>query len=153
YDVGSDYLVLEYIEGTPLCGPLLPDRALTLALQIAGALEVAHARGVLHRDLKPANILVTATGDAKLLDFGLAKLVVHEADATRPQVGPVFGTAAYMSPEQARGSPVDERSDIFSFGAVLYELISGRRAFEGTTTAEVISSVLRDEPRRLDADA
>jgi len=152
YDVGSDYLVLEYVEGTPLCGPLSPDRALTLALQIAGALEVAHARGVLHRDLKPANILVTATGDAKLLDFGLAKLASRDTDLTRTNIGTVLGTAAYMSPEQARGLPVDERSDMFSFGAVLYELIAGHRAFEGTTSAEVISAVLRDEPPRLHAD-
>jgi TolB-like protein/predicted Ser/Thr protein kinase len=153
YDVGPDYLVLEYIEGAPLAGPLSRERALTLGVQIASALEAAHARGVLHRDLKPANILVTPTGQAKLLDFGLAKLDAHDADVTRTLVGTVLGTAAYMSPEQARGSSVDERSDIFSFGTVMYELVSGHRAFGGATAAEVISSILRDEPPRLDSDA
>jgi eukaryotic-like serine/threonine-protein kinase len=121
-----------------------------LAIQIAGALEEVHSRGILHRDLKPANILVTAKGSAKLLDFGLAKFAVApDSDLTKAVEGTVLGTAAYMSPEQASGRPLDERSDVFSFGVVLYEMLSGRRAFGGASTAEVLSAVLRDEPERL----
>jgi TolB-like protein/tetratricopeptide (TPR) repeat protein len=144
YDVGPDYLVLEYVEGTPLRGPLEVEEAQRLGSQIVDALEQAHARGILHRDLKPANILVTAKG-VKLLDFGLAKLVAH-VDVTRTEVGTVMGTAPYMSPEQARGMPVDARSDIFSFGAVLYELLSGSRAFGGDTVAQALSAVLLEDP-------
>jgi serine/threonine-protein kinase len=150
YDVGADYLVLEYIEGRPPQGPLPLDRALALAAQIARALEAAHARGILHRDLKPANILVTPSGAAKLLDFGLAKVVSEDLDVTRTAVGAVLGTLAYMAPEQAEGQPVDARADVFSFGAVLYELIAGHRPFEGATPAQVLSAILRDEPRRLE---
>jgi eukaryotic-like serine/threonine-protein kinase len=150
YDVGPDYLVMEYIEGAPLQGPLTLEAGLRVGLQIAGALEAAHARGILHRDLKPANILVTASG-AKLLDFGLARMTrLGSDDATgRTMDGTVLGTAAYMSPEQAQGKPLDERSDIFSFGAVLYELLSGQRAFRGGSMAEVLSAVMRDEPAPL----
>ena len=170
FDVGPDYLVLEYVEGTPLRGPLPESDSICLALQIAGALQAAHGRGILHRDLKPANVLITrtssqvpATGltaplegrsdtpNAKLLDFGIAKLMTARADETQTIDGLVLGTAAYMSPEQAQGKTVDVRSDIFSFGAVLYELLSGRRAFAGASTADVLSSVLRDVPRPLDA--
>jgi serine/threonine-protein kinase len=143
YDVGPDYLVMEYIEGKPLKGPLPLDEALRLAMQIAGALEEAHARGILHRDLKPGNILVTDKGLTKLLDFGLAKLVNSDSEITMTIAGAVMGTPAYMSPEQAEGKPVDERSDVFSFGAVLYEMLCGRRAFEG------MASVLRDDPTPL----
>ena len=147
YDVGPDYLVLEYIEGKPLRGPLPLADVLRLFGQIADALELAHRRGILHRDLKPANILLTDNGCAKLLDFGLAKLVVAEdADGTQTMEGTVLGTAAYMAPEQAEGKPLDERSDIFSFGAVLYEVISGTRAFAGNSAAKVLSAVLRDDP-------
>src|SRR5665213_104132 len=150
YDVGPDYLVLEYIEGRPLAGPLPPAGVLRIAGQIADALELAHRRGLIHRDLKPANILLTGDGTAKLLDFGLAKLVAAErADATQTSEGTILGTAAYMSPEQAEGRPLDERSDIFSFGAVLYEAISGNRAFVGDSMAEVLRSVLRDTPPAL----
>ena len=137
YDVGPDYLVLEYIEGKPLRGPAPLDEALRFAAQIAEALEAAHARGILHRDLKPANIMVTAKGSAKLLDFGLAKLV---SDAEATQTMAVMGTPAYMAPEQAEGKPVDQRSDVFSFGAVLYEVLSGRRPFD------TLAALLRDDP-------
>ncbi len=155
YDIGPGYLVLEYVLGEPLRGPMAFEQALRLALQMAGALEAAHQRGVLHRDLKPANIMVTREGAVKLLDFGLAKLAGPPADGpealTQTLVGTVAGTPAYMSPEQAEGKPVDARSDVFSFGAVLYEMLSGARAFAGSTSAQVISAVLRDDPPRLQA--
>jgi serine/threonine-protein kinase len=158
HDIGPDYLVLEYIDGDRLRGPVPPAEAIRLASQIASGLEEAHRRGILHRDLKPANIMITgrdAGADlpgstiAKLLDFGLAKLVSADADATRTADGVVSGTAGYMSPEQAEGKPLDVRSDIFSFGAVLYELLSGTRAFGGTSTISVLSAVLRDDPKPL----
>jgi eukaryotic-like serine/threonine-protein kinase len=149
YDIGTSpegfgYLVMEYIEGAPLRGPLPAERALPLAVQIASALENAHARGIVHRDLKPGNILVTAAGQAKLLDFGLAKLTADQ-DATLTLA--ISGTPLYMSPEQAEGQPVDQRSDIFSFGAVLYEVLSGRRSFDS------LAAVLRDDPASLDSPA
>jgi len=150
HDIGPDYLVLEYIDGKPLTGPLPMEEAVRLGIQIASALDEAHGRGILHRDLKPGNILVTAKGTAKLLDFGLAKLTTDaDADVTKTFEGTVLGTAAYMAPEQAQGKPLDERSDIFSFGAVLYEMLSGSRAFAGDSTADVMSAVLRDEPKPL----
>jgi TolB-like protein/Tfp pilus assembly protein PilF len=151
HDIGPGYLVLEYIEGKPLHGPMAVEHALPLALQIVSALEAAHQHGILHRDLKPLNIMVTHEGTAKLLDFGLAKLVSVDADVTRTQDGTVLGTPAYMSPEQAQGQPLDARSDVFSFGAVLYEMISGSRAFAGDSTAAVLSAVLRDDPRPIEA--
>jgi eukaryotic-like serine/threonine-protein kinase len=143
YDVGPDYLVLEYIEGSPIQGPMAEADAVRAALQIATALEAAHAKGILHRDLKPGNILMTTAG-AKLLDFGLAKLVSD--DQATITIG-VSGTPLYMSPEQAEGKTLDVRSDIFSFGAVLYELLAGRRAFDS------LAAVLRDEPRPLTSPA
>jgi eukaryotic-like serine/threonine-protein kinase len=161
HDVGPGYLVLEYVEGHELRGPMAVDDAMRIARQIAGALDAAHQRGILHRDLKPGNVLVTRGGGtsdpptAKLLDFGIAKLIEPSAgsadDATRTIEGAVIGTAAYMSPEQAEGKPLDARSDIFSFGAVLYELLSGRRAFDGDSTAHVVSAVLRDDAPALGA--
>jgi serine/threonine-protein kinase len=152
HDVGPNYLVLEYVDGSPLTGPMSADMAGRVALQIARALEAAHARGMLHRDLKPGNILITRTGDTKLLDFGLVKLLrAGDApeDVTRTVDGAIIGTAAYMSPEQADGRLVDARSDVFSFGAVLYEMLAGTRAFGGDSTAQVLSAVLRDTPRPL----
>jgi TolB-like protein/predicted Ser/Thr protein kinase len=151
FDVGPDYLVLEFVEGTPLIGPLRIEQALPLAQQIASALDAAHKRGILHRDLKPANVLVTETG-AKLLDFGLAKLTENsDVDATKTVAGTVMGTAAYMSPEQAQGRATDARSDIFSFGAVLYERLSGRRAFNGSSMLDILNAVVRSEPAPVDS--
>ena len=129
YDVGPDYLVLEYLEGEPVRGPLPADEAVRVATQIAGALQAAHERGVLHRDLKPANIMLTPGGTAKLLDFGVAKRLERAPDAAETLPGTLLGTPAYMSPEQIEGQPLDARSDVFSFGAVLYEILSGRRPF------------------------
>jgi eukaryotic-like serine/threonine-protein kinase len=157
YDVGADYLVLEYIEGQTLAdrlrsrgGPgLPPEEALRIARQIAEGLEEAHNSGILHRDLKPSNVMITTKGVAKLLDFGLAKLASVDADATRTREGTVLGTVAYMSPEQAEGRPLDARSDVFSFGAILYEMLSGSRAFGGTTALQVMNAVVRDEPPSL----
>jgi serine/threonine protein kinase len=139
HDLGPDYLVMEFVDGEPLVGPMAADQAVRLAIQIASALEEAHSHRILHRDLKPGNILVTRKGVAKLLDFGLAKSMNDaNMDATKTMDGMVVGTAAYMSPEQAQGQPLDERSDIFSFGAVLYELLSGgarlRRRHDGAST-------------------
>ena len=157
YDVGShegmNFLVMEHLDGRTLAarvaeGPVSPEEALRYATQIASALERAHRAGVIHRDLKPANIMLTEVG-AKLLDFGLAKIVDADTDVTRTQEGTVLGTAAYMSPEQAEGKPLDARSDVFSFGTVVYEMVSGRRAFAGQTTVQVLSAVLRDDPLPL----
>jgi eukaryotic-like serine/threonine-protein kinase len=139
HDVGPNYLVMEYIEGVALSGPMPVEEALRLALQMAAALEAAHAKGITHRDLKPANILVTKEG-VKLLDFGLAK-PADGTDATRTIEGTILGTPSYMAPEQIEGKPCDARSDVFSFGAVLYEMLAGSRAFEG------MAAVLRDDPK------
>jgi len=146
HDVGADYLVMEYVDGATVSGPMPVEQALKLAIQIAGALEEAHSKGILHRDLKPSNILVTAKGAAKLLDFGLAKLAV-DSDATQTMAGALMGTPMYMAPEQAEGKPADRRSDVFSFGAVLYEMLAGRRAFDS------LAAVVRDNPKLLDAPA
>src|SRR6476620_195086 len=148
YDVGPNYLVMEYIEGSPLKGPLPLDKALEYAGQIASALDTAHTHGVTHRDLKPANILVTKSAGVKLLDFGLAKIdkPVSIDDATLATgltaQGTILGTLLYMSPEQVSGMEAGPRSDIFSFGLVLYEMITGKRAFEGATSASVIAAIL-----------
>ena len=159
---GVDYLVMEYVDGETLAerlqkGPLPPDQVLQCAMEIAGALDAAHRRGIVHRDLKPGNIMLTRTG-AKLLDFGLAK-VIHDfppgEDATsaptmmrglETRFGAVLGTPGYMSPEQALGKPVDQRTDVFAFGLLLYEMVAGRRAFGGDTEAEVLAAILRDTP-------
>jgi serine/threonine-protein kinase len=149
YDIGPDYLVLEYLDGASPKGPMPLDRVLRLANEIADALSAAHERGILHRDLKPANIIVTTAGAGKLLDFGVAKALPRDGEATQTVSGAVVGTFAYMAPEQARGEPLDARSDIFSFGAVLYELLSGRAAFAGPSPMDTISAVLRDQPPPL----
>jgi tRNA A-37 threonylcarbamoyl transferase component Bud32/Tol biopolymer transport system component len=153
YDVGPDYLVMELIEGTPLKGPLAPERAVEYGVQILDALDAAHQKGITHRDLKPANILVTRQG-IKLLDFGLAKQAIRpkEDDPTQALTtqGQIVGTMHYMSPEQLQGKPVDTRSDLFSFGCVLYELLTGRLAFGGTSSASVIAAVLERDPAPLE---
>ena len=150
HDVGPDYLVMEFVDGKPVAGPLPADDAVRLAIQIAGALEEAHGRGIVHHDLRPANILITAKGTAKLLDFGIATLMTDPGtDVTRTFESTAIGSPAYMSPEQARGEALDQRSDVFSFGAVLYELLSGHRPFDGASSVEVLTAVLRDEPPPL----
>ncbi len=162
FDIGPDYLVLEYIDGQPLLsqanpGPLEVEEAVRLARQIAEALDAAHRKGVVHRDLKPANILVTAEGSVKLLDFGLAKQAALSGETATDETGTiegtVMGTVAYMAPEQAAGKPLDARSDVFSFGAVLYELLSGRQAFRGENAISTMAAILHTEPRPLDAPA
>jgi Tol biopolymer transport system component/tRNA A-37 threonylcarbamoyl transferase component Bud32 len=150
YDIGPDYLVMEYIEGAPLKGPLPLDQVLSLAGQMLNALSAAHQKGITHRDLKPANILVTKSG-AKLLDFGLAKTshAPGPEDATVTAAltndGTILGTLQYMSPEQLEGKEADARSDIFAFGLVLYEMIAGKRAFPGSTHASLIASILKEK--------
>jgi TolB-like protein len=153
HDVGPDYLVMEYVDGTPLQGPLPLEEALRVASEVVEALEAAHAKGILHRDLKPANIMMTGTG-AKLLDFGLARMTDGAGDdATLTMAGTVLGTASYMSPEQAQGMPVDARSDVFSLGTVLYELISGRRVFERDSMLETLNAVVHAESPPLESPA
>jgi formylglycine-generating enzyme required for sulfatase activity/dienelactone hydrolase len=168
HDVGSqdgvDFMVMEFVAGRTLDklippGGMAADQAIKYAVQIADALARAHAAGIVHRDLKPANIMVDESGLVKVLDFGLAKLAVpvfessNEAatiastPATTP--GMIVGTVAYMSPEQAEGKPIDARSDVFSFGSVLYEMLTGRRAFAGGSNAALLSSVMRDDPKPL----
>ncbi|MFL6354236.1 MAG: serine/threonine-protein kinase [Bryobacteraceae bacterium] len=152
YDVGPDYLVMEYIEGAPMKGPLPLDRALKYAVQICDALDAAHQKGITHRDLKPGNILVTKVG-IKLLDFGLAKqsrdreTAVLDATMTKALTGEgrIVGTLHYMSPEQLQGQEADPRSDIFSFGVVLYEMLTGKQAFAGVSPASVIAAILERE--------
>ena len=153
FDVGPNYLVMEFIDGAPLKGPLPVEEAARLALQIAGALEEAHNKGVIHRDLKPDNVLLTKSG-IKLLDFSLAKREPREVDqatVTRTETGVLMGTVPYMSPEQAEGKPVDARSDLFSFGLVFYELLTGHRAFQGETPIAVLAAILHKEPAPLNA--
>ena len=149
HDVGDHYLVMELLDGRPLAGPLEPDDATRIAIQIADALDAAHRRGIVHRDLKPANVMLV-DGRPKLLDFGIATLrdpAVIGATMTAEQA--VSGTPAYMAPEQAQGLPVDARADIFSFGALLYELLSGRAAFDGSSPLAIVAAVLRDDPAPL----
>ncbi|HWB84207.1 MAG TPA: protein kinase [Bryobacteraceae bacterium] len=155
YDVGPNYLVMEYVEGREIKGPLAVEPALRLAVQLADALDAAHTKGIIHRDLKPANVLVTKSG-VKVLDFGLAKVVTPAVSSTEEtitdhitQEGSIVGTLHYMSPEQLRGEPADARSDIFSFGLVIYELLTGRRAFDAENSASLIAAILTADPPPL----
>ena len=154
YDVGPNYLVMELVDGVPLAGPLPVAQAVEYAAQILDALDAAHKKGITHRDLKPANILVTKHG-IKLLDFGLAKQTkgpLGEAAQTMSALtseGQIVGTLQYMAPEQLQRRPVDARTDLFAFGCVLYELLSGRRAFDGTSPASVIAAILERQPAPL----
>ncbi len=161
---GIDYLVMEYIEGQTLAsrlqeGPIRPQDVLQYSIQIAGALDMAHKRGIVHRDLKPGNIMLTKSG-IKLLDFGLAKLQneapgssdisslpTGQREITRE--GTILGTLQYMAPEQLEGKAADPRTDIFAFGAVMYEMISGKRAFEGSSQASLIAAILKDDPKPI----
>src|SRR5262245_38917416 len=143
-------LVLELVEGPTLAdriagSRLPPEDALSIARQIADALEAAHERGIVHRDLKPANIKVRPDGVVKVLDFGLAK-VVDVQDAVATNEGLIIGTAAYMAPEQARGKPADRRADMWAFGCVLYEMITGARAFAGENLSDTLAAVITHEP-------
>ena len=157
-------LVLQLIEGPTLAeriaqGPIPVEDALKIALQIAEGLEAAHEKGVIHRDLKPANIKITPEGQVKILDFGLAKALEGETPpdtnlsqsptltAAATQAGVILGTAAYMSPEQARGENADQRADVWAFGVVLFEMFTGRRTFEGRTVSDVLAAVLAKEPQ------
>jgi serine/threonine protein kinase len=152
FDIGPNYLVMELVGGTPLRGPLPIELALQYAIQITDALSAAHAKGITHRDLKPANILVTASS-IKLLDFGIAKLETpDDSDTTTlTNAGALIGTVMYMSPEQAQGQAADARSDIFSFGTVLYEMLSGQAAFAANSAAQSLAAILRDDPPSVNA--
>src|SRR5205814_5038091 len=163
YDIGEDngtsFLVMEHLEGQTLAerlatGALPIDQALRYAVEIADALDKAHRAGIVHRDLKPANIMLTKSG-AKLLDFGLAKVTPSVVAASGLSMAPtgltpatmhgmILGTLQYMSPEQVEGREADARSDIFAFGAIVYEMVTGSRAFGGKTQASLISAILRD---------
>jgi serine/threonine protein kinase len=149
HDIGPNYLVMELVEGADLAGPVPVDTAIFYARQIAAGLEAAHERGIVHRDLKPANIKVTPGGTVKILDFGLAKSVETPACGAEAvtEAGMILGTAAYMSPEQARGLPVDRRTDIWAFGVVFYELLTGARLFgDGRNASDSLAAVLTREP-------
>ncbi len=156
FDVGPNYLVMELIEGESPHGPLPLEEALRFARQIAAALEAAHEKGITHRDLKPGNIKIKSDGTVKVLDFGLAKVTQASAGAqsensptlsmAATQAGVILGTAAYMAPEQARGKPVDSRADIWAFGVVLYEMLTGKRLFKGEDITEILASVVKEQP-------
>ncbi|MGE5344618.1 MAG: protein kinase domain-containing protein, partial [Acidithiobacillales bacterium] len=164
---GVSYAVTELLEGETLrgkldAGPLSERQAVDYALQVANGLAAVHEKGVVHRDLKPENLFITRGGHLKILDFGLAKTVDpvspgEESGAPtvsgRTEPGTVIGTLGYMSPEQVRGRSVDHRSDIFSFGAVLYEMLSGRKAFKGDTASDMIAAILKEEPPGLSGAA
>src|SRR5712692_225814 len=159
YDVGDGYLVMELLEGETLAdrlakGPMPMEQVLRYGIEIAGALDKAHKAGVVHRDLKPGNIMLTKSG-AKLLDFGLAKPAsvfnIDGATQHKPltQEGAIIGTFQYMAPEQIEGAPADARTDIFALGVVLYEMATGKKAFEGKSKASLIASILTAEPQPI----
>ena len=151
-------LVLELVEGSTLAdrvarGPLPIGEALDIARQLADALDAAHERGIVHRDLKPANIAITTSGTVKVLDFGLA--TVHEPSGTDASTAPtmektmpgtILGTPSYMAPEQASGGTADRSADVWAFGCIVYEMLTGRRAFAGSTITEILANVLKGEP-------
>ena len=154
YDVGRDFesgllfMALEYVRGETLAsalarGPMPWEEAVVIVIKVARALQAAHSHHIVHRDIKPANIMISAAGEPKIMDFGIAKASAAQLTVA----GQVFGTPAYMSPEQASGDEVDGRSDIFSLGAVLYELVTNTRPFEGPTMAATLTKILRDEPK------
>ena len=159
---GQDFIVMEYVDGQSLKdrlekGPLPPEDALPIAIEVAEALEAAHAKGIIHRDIKPANIMLTETGHAKVMDFGLAKQLIpgggtesqEETITALTSDGTTVGTLAYMSPEQLRGQNVDGRSDIWALGVTMYEMVSGTRPFQGQSWFELSSSILNQAPRPL----
>jgi len=162
YDVGPNYLVMEFVEGPDLRGPLDFDDALPIIQQLIDGIEAAHEKNIIHRDLKPANIKITPEGVLKILDFGLAKALAQEGSPLPPSgtnpdnsptltmgataVGTILGTASYMAPEQAKGKQADKRSDIWSFGVILYEVLTGKKLFPGETAVEILSGVLNKDP-------
>jgi len=160
HDVGPNYLVMELVEGPTLAdridrGRIPHDEALAIAVQIADALEAAHAKGITHRDLKPGNVKIRPDGTVKVLDFGLAKLGLTDGENTANSpttivpatgAGAILGTAGYMAPEQAKGKAVDKRADIWAFGVVVWEMLTGRRLFDGDSTSEILAAVLTKEP-------
>jgi serine/threonine protein kinase len=166
YDVGHDdgraYIVSELVEGEPLRalldrGPLPVRKSIDIAVQMAEGMAAAHALGIVHRDLKPENVMLTRGGQVKVLDFGLAKQSLESTSEKTATMalslpGTVMGTAGYMSPEQVRADPVDPRSDIFSFGCVLYEMIAGKRAFQAATTVETMHAILNQEPQEFELE-
>jgi Tol biopolymer transport system component/predicted Ser/Thr protein kinase len=157
HDVGPNYLVMEFVEGEMLSGPLPLGTAIGYARQMAEAIEAAHDKGIVHRDLKPANIKIKPDGAVKVLDFGLAKALEEETPSGSMQNSPtltigatkagmILGTAAYMSPEQAKGKAADRRADIWAFGVVFYEMLTGKQLFTGETVGEILASVIKEEP-------
>src|SRR5437867_1949816 len=170
YDIGhqdgTDYLVMEYLEGETLAarlekGPLPPEQVLRSAIQIAGALDRAHRQNLIHRDLKPGNVILTKSG-AKLLDFGLAKLQAPDSGPVAAGLsavategrnltaqGTILGTLQYMAPEQLEGKEADARTDIFALGVLIYEMATGRKAFQGKSQASLISSIMSAEPQPI----
>ena len=162
---GTDFIVMEYVRGEPLSdvlarGPLTVARAVEYAAQIAAALAAAHDAGIVHRDLKPGNVMIAASGLVKVLDFGIAKRVSSAAgeansttEAALTVLGESIGTPAYMSPEQALGDPVDARSDVFSFGVVLYQMLTGRLPYQATTKLSLVRQIVHEPPIPLETAA
>jgi Tol biopolymer transport system component/predicted Ser/Thr protein kinase len=157
YNVGPDYLVMEYVEGQDLRGPMDFEDALPIIQQLIDGIEAAHEKNIIHRDLKPANIKITPEGVVKILDFGLAKAMEPPSDNSNPEnsptltmgatvAGTILGTAAYMAPEQAKGKAADKRSDIWSFGVIVYEMLTGKHLFQGESAVEILGGVLNQEP-------